>query len=271
MSLIQKIQNGQVVNNDKSKTANSSKVTTSKGEVKSASETKDMFLKLLVTEMQYQDPMEPTDNSEYVKEMATFSQVESLQNMQDTMENMGATNYVGKVVEVTDEDGKTHEGPVDYVTEEDGVKKVSIDGKLYDASKVTSIVDYDYYKNNYMLNSFEELYAKLPSMDKLTVNDEKQVTEIANLYNSMSDDLKKTIDEKKVANVQALYNRVQALVKAKQEGTTVDSLDEGEEPKAEEKTDETGKTDETLKTEETNTDVKSENGANETGEDSDKK
>lgn len=255
MSLVEKIQNGQVVNKDKNASnVNNSKTSTSKGEVKTASETKDMFLKLLVTEMQYQDPMEPTDNSEYVKEMATFSQVESLQNMQATMEDMGASNYVGKIVEVTDEDGTTHEGPVDYVTEVDGTKKVSIGGKLYDASKVTSVEDSEYYHNNYMLNSFEDLYSKLPSLDKLTVNDEKQVKEIADLYNSMSDNLKKSVDEKKVAVVQSLYNRVEALVKAKQEGGTVDSLNEGEDgtekntdesPQTEKASDETPSMDET--------------------------
>ena len=65
MSLVEQIKDGKIVNSSKANTTTSTtKTSTSKGEVKSASETKDMFLKLLVTEMQYQDPMEPTDYSE---------------------------------------------------------------------------------------------------------------------------------------------------------------------------------------------------------------
>ena len=70
-SLIQQIKDGKIVDNSS---------TTSSDKKSKADTTKDMFLKLLVTEMQYQDPLEPTTNSDYVSEMATFSQVESLEN-----------------------------------------------------------------------------------------------------------------------------------------------------------------------------------------------
>ena len=33
------------------------------------------FLQLLVAQMQYQDPLEPTDNTQYIAQMATFTQV----------------------------------------------------------------------------------------------------------------------------------------------------------------------------------------------------
>ena len=36
----------------------------------------DQFLQLLCAEMQYQDPLEPTSNTEYVAQLATFSQME---------------------------------------------------------------------------------------------------------------------------------------------------------------------------------------------------
>ena len=35
------------------------------------------FLALMVAQMQYQDPLEPTDNTQYIAQMATFSQVEA--------------------------------------------------------------------------------------------------------------------------------------------------------------------------------------------------
>jgi len=39
------------------------------------------FLKLLTTQLQHQDPMEPTDNKEFIAQMAQFSSVDSLQSL----------------------------------------------------------------------------------------------------------------------------------------------------------------------------------------------
>ena len=46
---------------------------------------KDAFLQLLVAQMKYQDPLEPTSNTEYISQYAQFSQVEALNNMSTTM------------------------------------------------------------------------------------------------------------------------------------------------------------------------------------------
>ena len=54
----------------------SSKSTKEKDAKESSTLDVNDFLSLLVTEMQYQDPLEPTDNSQYIAQMATFSQVD---------------------------------------------------------------------------------------------------------------------------------------------------------------------------------------------------
>ncbi len=73
-------------------------------------------MKLLCAEMQYQDPLEPTSNTEYVAQLATFSQLEAMLSMQDTTTTNMANSLVGKIVDVEDEDlGKLVEGVVDYV------------------------------------------------------------------------------------------------------------------------------------------------------------
>ena len=72
-----------------------------------------MFLKLLTAEMQYQDPLEPTDNSQYVTQLASFTQIETLQTVKSSMESLQANSMVGKVVSLTS-DGKTVEDPYNY-------------------------------------------------------------------------------------------------------------------------------------------------------------
>ncbi|MBT0771409.1 hypothetical protein KIH74_20900 [Kineosporia sp. J2-2] len=42
---------------------------------------KDMFLKLLLAQMKYQDPMNPTDSAQYLSQMAQFTTVEKLEAM----------------------------------------------------------------------------------------------------------------------------------------------------------------------------------------------
>jgi flagellar basal-body rod modification protein FlgD len=46
---------------------------------------KDTFLSLLVTQLQHQDPLQPTDNSEFLAQLAQFSSLESLQQIKEDM------------------------------------------------------------------------------------------------------------------------------------------------------------------------------------------
>lgn len=48
--------------------------------------------------MQYQDPLEPTSNTEYIAQLATFSQLESQLSVQSTIEASSANDLVGKYV-----------------------------------------------------------------------------------------------------------------------------------------------------------------------------
>src|ERR1700761_8917448 len=46
-----------------------------------AAATQDMFTKLLVAQIQNQDPLSPTDPPQFVNQLAQLSQTESLQNL----------------------------------------------------------------------------------------------------------------------------------------------------------------------------------------------
>lgn len=134
--LISPIENGQVV-----KTAN----TTEKSTNSNSSLGKDAFMQLLVCQMQNQDPLDPQDNSEYIAQLATFSQLESLQNIEGAITNSQALTLSGKYVDVssTNSNGTTSvvSGFIDYVTMKDDKAYVVIEGKSYDASRITTVYD----------------------------------------------------------------------------------------------------------------------------------
>ena len=65
---------------------------------------KDAFLKLLIAELSNQDPLNPIEDREFISQMATFSSLEQMQNMNKTLESMAEANkfsavsYIGKAV-----------------------------------------------------------------------------------------------------------------------------------------------------------------------------
>lgn len=111
---------------------------------------KDQFLQILVAEMQYQDPLEPTENTEWVAQMATFSQIEELQNMSGTITKGQAQDLIGQIVIMTTVDGqgetKFISGEVESVEIRDDKTYLSINGYLYDIENLYSVVDEEYYE-----------------------------------------------------------------------------------------------------------------------------
>ena len=71
----------------------------------------DSFLQLLVTQLEYQDPLSPMDDKEFVAELAQFSSLEQLTEINTGIDNLatqgtqqqllGAVNFIGKTIEAT--------------------------------------------------------------------------------------------------------------------------------------------------------------------------
>lgn len=118
---------------------------------------KDMFLQLLVTQMQYQDPLSPQDNQEFLAQMAQFTSLEQMQNMNKSMEMSTANNMVGKIVTGTNSDGDAVLGVVEGMRIINGNAYVRVgeeDILLSDITAITAEVDaneviLDYTKASY--------------------------------------------------------------------------------------------------------------------------
>lgn len=109
---------------------------------------KDAFLQLLVAQMQYQDPLQPTSNTEYMSQLAQFSTVEELQNIDTTFGNSQAMNLTGQyvILNVPDAAGNINQvsGLVDYVTLSEGKTYFHIGEDYYPSEYLDSVVSLDY-------------------------------------------------------------------------------------------------------------------------------
>lgn len=106
---------------------------------------KDAFLQLLVTQMRYQDPLNPSSNTEYISQLATFSQLEQMQNISAMASSSQALGLVGKhvVVKTRSETGVINysSGRVDFVSMNSGKARISVNGKLYSMDELDSVID----------------------------------------------------------------------------------------------------------------------------------
>lgn len=127
---------------------NSTQSVASKAQNTGSSLDKDAFLQLLVTEMKYQDPLNPSTNTEYMSQLAQFSQLEAMNNLSDSYANSSAFGLVGKyvIMNVADSNGNITQksGLVDYVTVKNGDAMLNIDGNYYPYEDLDSVVDADY-------------------------------------------------------------------------------------------------------------------------------
>ncbi|HZW30701.1 MAG TPA: flagellar hook capping FlgD N-terminal domain-containing protein [Isosphaeraceae bacterium] len=83
---------------------------------------KQEFLQLLVAQLRNQDPLQPVDNTQFIAQLAQFSTLETLQQIETTMESsLGAqlldhaVSLLGRQVTATGPDGQTVTGTVQSV------------------------------------------------------------------------------------------------------------------------------------------------------------
>lgn len=210
MGIIQEVQNGQIVE---------STTTSSSSTQKSNDLGYDQFLQILCAEMQYQDPLEPTSNTDYIAQLATFTQVESMLNMQNTMTASEANSLVGKYVIMKVTSSTTGEvsyaaGNVDYVLHQNGKTYLSIGDKLYNIDDLDTVADTDYMEAVSLAEEFKLAVSELPAVSEITLADGEKIQTIAKGYNSLSEYQKGFIAEDVLKSFTEKYNRYNELVKA---------------------------------------------------------
>lgn len=100
--------------------AETQSVSSNPQDLNSASSLENEFISLMVAQIQNQDPLNPLDGTEYVGQLAQFSQVQSTENMASVMQNsmvlldnmqvLSTANLVGKTVYVTGNEVSLSEG-----------------------------------------------------------------------------------------------------------------------------------------------------------------
>mgnify|MGYP000932160921 CR=1 FL=1 len=104
------------------------------------------FIKLLVAQMTNQDVMNPTDNTEFVSQLAQYSTLQAMQDMEQKANLQYASSLVGKYVTVSQQNKTTGvitkgEGIVNAVSLSGASPLIVVNGTAYDMSAVTGIFD----------------------------------------------------------------------------------------------------------------------------------
>ncbi len=212
MSLVAPVEDGKIV-----ETTSQSSLSSNNSKVKEAGSDmdKDAFLQLLVAQMKYQDPLQPTSNTEYISQYAQFSQVEQMQNMAASVELQRASQLVGQnvYVKTTTSSGETKyiQGKVDYVVYENNKAYLAINESLYSLDDLDTVHDPAYLEAYELATGFVEKLNQLPNIKVIDLSYEKDINELNEIYNGMNDYQKTFVATEKADALKAYTDKIAAL------------------------------------------------------------
>ena len=98
----------------------------------------DEFIKILVTQLRSQDPLNPQKDTEFIGQMAQFNALESTKSMQAEIQSLRANALIGHKVEINDGELNV----VGEVTSVDNIKgelRIIVNGAPYSLSDVVRV------------------------------------------------------------------------------------------------------------------------------------
>ncbi|MDR0949051.1 MAG: hypothetical protein LBM69_06020 [Lachnospiraceae bacterium] len=188
---------------------------------------KDSFLQLLVAQMKYQDPLQPTSNTEYVSQYAQFSQVEQVQNMASTMEMQRAGSLVGQQVYLNTTtasgDSQTIRGRVDYVVYQQGKAFLAINEELYSLSDLETVADPTYLEAFDKAMDLVNRLNQLPAPERVTLSDDEEISALSQIFEEMNDYQKSFVALEKQEALQTYITKMTELKKQQETDDTEES------------------------------------------------
>lgn len=107
----------------------------------------EQFLKLLIAELQNQDPLNPMDNAQMIQQISEIRSITASDKMTTTLQGVqlgqalaSASSMIGKNVTGLSDDAKQVSGQVERVTVVDGVPKLHIGADKVDLKNLREIV-----------------------------------------------------------------------------------------------------------------------------------
>jgi len=105
---------------------------------------KDDFFKLFLAQLQNQDPTQPMDDKEFVAQLAQFTLIDTMQQVQKSLggtQLAQASSLIGKHVLGNDTSGTAVDGVVDRVVQDDKGILLLVGSQLVDPASVTSVTE----------------------------------------------------------------------------------------------------------------------------------
>ncbi len=181
----------------------------------------EAFLTLLVAEMKNQDPLQPTSNTEWVSQYATFTQVSEIQTIGDSMNSVQAQGLVGKNVIMKVRDAATGEtdyvdGMVERVGYEEGKAHLYLNGTPYSIDDLDTVISEEYMAATEKADDVKARLKALPGVTQITEDHVNEVVELGQVINGMSEYEKHFLEEGTIDTVSEYADRATAIVKEQQ-------------------------------------------------------
>ena len=163
------------------------------------------FLRLLTTQLANQDPLNPMEDREFIAQLAQFSALEQMQNLNKTVENLGTeiltsmemlnTNQLQANVQLIKEVMNIRKAMESYLGLEPGPEAVDIEELRYKIEMANELTE-----ENYTVESWALLQEAIMKAMLVLENEEAKDVEIENAYY----DLIMAIEDLETVEIQSL-------------------------------------------------------------------